>query len=253
MKKLIIIVLSILLIISIYSVISTSYMLYSSMIAVDEIRTLRESNASEEIVVIDNSPIDVKYPINSNSKHPISFSENPNKEIFETIDDYVGWLKLENTRIDYPVVKASDNDYYLDHDYYGEKSKAGSIFMDRRNLGNKFDSHTIIYGHHMKDGSMFTDLNKYLDDKFFRENKVIEFEDMYSSYSYQVISAYYVSADDYDFSFDIDEEYVKYIIDNSIFHTDYEYSEGDRFLTLSTCNYIVDNGRMMVHAVLKDK
>ena len=250
MKKIIIIVLSVLLIISIYSVISTSYMLYSSMLAIDDIRTIRDEAGYQEIETIENSPIEVEYPVISNSKHSISFYANPNKEIFESIDNYVGWIKLENTRIDYPVVKAADNKFYLNHDYYGEENKAGSIFMDR---GNTFDSHTIIYGHHMKDGSMFTDLNKYLDDKFFSQNNVIEFEDMYSSYSYQVISAYYVSADDYDFSFDIDEDYVKYIVGNSLFHTDYEYSEGDRFLTLSTCNYIVDNGRMMVHAVLKDK
>lgn len=80
--------------------------------------------------------------------------------------DMAGWLTIADTEIDYPILQSTDNDYYLHHNYKNEKARAGSIFKDYRNTNEFLDKNTIIYGHNMKDGSMFADLRKYLDKDF---------------------------------------------------------------------------------------
>lgn len=199
--------------------------------------------------VIISEPVIEEKPLVINNK-PFTIRDNKNTTLLNDIEDYTGWIKIDNTKIDYPVVKGKDNQFYLDHNYKKEKSDAGAIFMDRRNLGNKYDKHTIIYGHNMRNGSMFKDLNKYLNESFFNNNALITFEDLYKDYKYQVISAYYISADLETIAFEINEETIHSFIKRSLHSSDYEYDENDRFLTLATCNSILDNGRMVVHAVL---
>lgn len=184
-------------------------------------------------------------------KPEITIGLNQNAPLMASIENYVGWVAINNTRIDYPVVKYEDNDFYLNHGYDMKENVAGAIFMDRRNLGNVFDNHTILYGHYMKNGTMFTDLNLYLEADFFKENPLIQFKDLYKTYEYEVIAAYYVSADDYVLPYDLDENILEGMLAKSLFETNYTYQPSDRFLTLSTCNYILDNGRMILHAVMK--
>lgn len=90
------------------------------------------------------------------------------EEIRKENEDTVGWLKVEGTNIDYPVVQAKDNDYYLSHDYYKNKNSAGWVFMDSRNRLN--DNNIIIYGHHRKDRSMFGDVDKLLNKDFYKSH-----------------------------------------------------------------------------------
>ena len=177
------------------------------------------------------------------------FKENSQTDLINAIEDYVGWVSIEDTNMDYPIVKAEDNLFYLDHDFYKQENVAGAIFMDRRNLGNAFDQHTLIYGHNLKNGGMFTNLNLYLKEDFYNEHQEITFTDLYGASTYQVISAYYVSADDFELPFEVNETSVEAMISSSLFDSPYTYSVDDRFLTLSTCNYILNNGRMVVHAV----
>lgn len=81
--------------------------------------------------------------------------------------DVVGWIAAEGTEIDYPVVRGKDNDFYLRHLFMGEQNKLGSIFMDYRNHSDFSNKNTIIYGHNMKDGSMFSSLIKYKDQHYY--------------------------------------------------------------------------------------
>jgi sortase B len=175
--------------------------------------------------------------------------ENKELGLINEIENYVGWITLNNTQINYPIVKTDNNDFYLDHGYDLEPNIAGTIFMDRRNLGNAFDDHTIVYGHHMKNGSMFTDLNLYLEENFFYKHQIITFRDLYQTYEYQIFSAYYVSADNFILEYDINNTTAEDMISRSLYPTNYQYFPGDRILTLSTCNYILNNGRMIIHAV----
>jgi sortase B len=85
--------------------------------------------------------------------------------------DIIGWITVGGTRIDYPVVRGRDNDYYLVNDIYGERSRAGAIFMDYRSMADS--PVRVIYGHHMKDGSMFGDLFKFLQPHFMEKHPYI--------------------------------------------------------------------------------
>src|SRR5690625_4446140 len=84
-------------------------------------------------------------------------------ELLKQNEDVVGWITINDTQVDYPILHSSDNVEYLTENYYGDESRAGSIFMDYRNDITSSDLNTVIYGHRMRDGSMFQQLTKYLD------------------------------------------------------------------------------------------
>ena len=93
-------------------------------------------------------------------------------EMLSINPDYVCWIRIDGTNIDYPVVRGSDNEKYTNTSFYSEKNKAGAIFMDYRNLGESLP-HIIIYGHNLHEGGMFTDLKKFLDGGFLGVNNII--------------------------------------------------------------------------------
>jgi len=93
-------------------------------------------------------------------------------EMLQINPDYIGWLRIDGTNIDYPVVRGTDNDKYLNTSFSGEDSKAGAIFMDYRNFGDPIP-HIIIYGHNLQQGGMFTDLRSFLFEQFLNEHNII--------------------------------------------------------------------------------
>lgn len=169
--------------------------------------------------------------------------------------DVVGWVKIKDTKIDYPVLQAKDNNYYLNHNIHRKHAKAGSIFMDYRNKRDRTDKNTIIYGHHMKDGSMFKDLVKYKDKDFLKAHPIIELDTLKKITKWEIFSMY-VTDTDFDYNrtyFAGDEEYevlLREIQSRSIFKTDIEVTKEDKILTLSTCTYEFDNARFTVHGKL---
>ena len=94
------------------------------------------------------------------------------QEMLQINPDYVFWIRVDGTSIAYPVVQGSDNVKYLNTSFYGEPNKAGTVFMDFRNIGDSL-KHTIIYGHNLQQGGMFTDLHKFLNPRFLEENNII--------------------------------------------------------------------------------
>ncbi|OMG50042.1 SrtB family sortase [Paenibacillus macerans] len=172
--------------------------------------------------------------------------------------DTAGWIEIKDTNISYPVVQGEDNDYYLKHDFKGERSKAGSIFMDFRNqLGEAPDKNIVLYGHRMKDGTMFAGLRAYLERDFFDEHRVFRFETLYEEYEVEVFAVYRTTtsfnyirtsfADDREFLNFVDE-----IKERSIYKTDADIGENDVILTLSTCDYLLDaeEGRLVLQGKL---
>jgi SrtB family sortase len=190
---------------------------------------------------------------------------NPFTDYFEANEDYVGWISIEDTKVDYPIVKGMDNDFYLDHGFDKSYQVAGSIYMDYRNFGQGYDDHTIIYGHNMKDGSMFGDLDGYMNQTYLDNHPTIVIEGLYEKKLYQVFSVYYESADTARLDVNLSQDYMKYILDKSITSSDIGYgselvtnidsdSDSDymdqvKLLTLVTCSYEVDNGRYFIHAI----
>ncbi|MCM1234733.1 MAG: class B sortase [Muribaculum sp.] len=179
--------------------------------------------------------------------------------LYEENKDFAGWLSIEGMRIDYPVMQTEDDTYYLHHDFYGEDSKYGCLYVKGQadlDAGTNF----IIYGHNMKDGSMFGDLDLYLKESFFREHPVISFDTLYEERTYDIIAVFrsqVYNVDDEVFKYyqfyqaDTQEEF-EYFYDNikelSLYDTGVEAKFGDTFLTLSTCAYHVPDGRLVVVA-----
>lgn len=168
-------------------------------------------------------------------------------------NDLVGWVRIPGTAIDYPVVKTDNNDFYLNHNIHKQPARAGTIFMDFRNSGTAKEPHTILYGHNMKDGSMFRDLMKYKEKDFFNKNSIIEFDTLYEKMKWEIFSVY-VTATDFNYiqtyfptrnDFGI---FLNSIKERSLFKRDIVVAVEDKILTLSTCSYEFTDARFVVHA-----
>lgn len=174
-------------------------------------------------------------------------------------EEIVGWIYIPNTAIDYPVVIAEDNDYYISHSANREQNRAGAIFLDYRNHPDFTDQNTIVYGHRMNDGSMFADLHKFEDEDFFRENKYVYLYlpggavQVYDIFGSGVVGdmdeAYTISfADGAAF-----ESYLAKMKNRSASSFNMELTAQDRIITLSTCVRGQDENRYIVQAVLEQQ
>ena len=172
-------------------------------------------------------------------------------------EDVVGWLKVNNTNVDYPVVQYTDNEYYLDKNLKKEKDSSGWIFMDYRADSINLSQNTIIFGHNMYySGVMFGTLYKTKYSSWYKEpeNQIIEFNNLYNNMKWQIFSIYVTPVtNDYliaDFSTNEKfQEFLDLITERSIHNFNTPVSQTDKILTLSTCS---NNGqkRLVIHAVL---
>ena len=194
-----------------------------------------------------------KIDTEKNIAEEMVFEKNTATDHYLLNSDYVGWLNIGNTVIDYPVVRGTDNDFYLKHNFYKEEDVLGAIFMDHRNVGMGMDKHTIIYGHYAKYGQMFKDLDQYLSEDFLTNNSEFIFTDAFTERTYKIFSVHPSDADPkfLDVSFKDNEfpDFVDTLKNESIFLTDTPVSPEDKILTLVTCNYDVNDGRLFIHAV----
>lgn len=174
--------------------------------------------------------------------------------------DFFGWLSIEGTKIDYPVMYSPDRpEHYLHRAFDGSRSYSGVPFMDGACPpdGNMY----LIYGHHMRDKTMFGQLPLYAQQRFYEEHSIIRFDTRYEQRAYQVIAAFYsrVYAENEPAAFryyefvDLSDEkvfaaYVASVRDAAIYDTGFTAAYGDEFLALSTCNYHTKDGRFVVVA-----
>lgn len=170
--------------------------------------------------------------------------------------DFRGWLKIKGTQIDMPLVQGTDNDHYLEYNFKNQFSFAGSLYFDYRNQTNFKDRHAVIYGHYMKDGTMFHDLHAFKDENFYMENRQIELYGLSQAHHYEIFSIQIVSADTYTLNMPKDDDalegYVHDLLAHSIYKKEYEFPEELKLLTLVTCTYEFDNARLLIHAVQVD-
>ena len=173
--------------------------------------------------------------------------------------DVVGWLTLEDTPVDLPVLQAEDNEYYLHHDLDGAYDKAGLPFVDFE-CDVRDGRHLIIYGHHMS--SRFDALAEYYDPEYYKEHPVIQVDTLYESGFYKVAAVYAVTArtEDADYfafntyvDFASDEEEQAYLdeIEKRAFYTTGDYIHADeKLLSLCTCTYQMEDARLVIMARL---
>jgi len=168
--------------------------------------------------------------------------------------DAVAWLQIPGTQIDDPVVCGSDNEFYLKHDYLGNTDIAGAIYQDFRNAGSFSGRHSILYGHNMKDGTMFHNLRYFKEEDFARKNNRIVLETLDGMTEWQVFASYVMTTDFYviQTAFSDGAEYQTFL-DTLVEKSDFDYgidvTAASQILTLLTCTYEVDNARFVVHAV----
>ncbi len=212
-----------------------------------------------------------KPPVQSQPEEPvIHYTTDEDTIQKEVLDEYknllnknkklIGWLKIDDTNIDYPVMQTDDNQYYLEHNLNQEYDKNGSIFMDKDCDVLKPSTNFILYGHHMRSGQMFGKLDKYEKQSYCEEHSIIQFDTIYEKGTYQVMYVFRSKVYDeetivfkyYQFIDALSEQefdsYMQEMADMSLYDTGVTAQYGDRLLTLSTCDSQEKDGRFVVVA-----
>lgn len=169
--------------------------------------------------------------------------------------DIVGWLYCEGTNINYPVVQGEDNDHYLNHGYDGKESRAGALFVEAENGRDFADSNTIIYGHHMRDGSMLAHLADFGEQEYFDEHPMMWLLTPEKSYRVELFGGYLTSADSDSYTIFTGpceelEEYLKAAAAASDVQAETETPKDGRYIMLSTCEYDFEGARYVLHGRL---
>ncbi len=177
-------------------------------------------------------------------------------KLHELNDDFVGWVSIEDTQLSYPVMQTVESpNFYLKHNFEGEYSDYGVPYVDEK-CGIDLSNNTIIYGHSMTDGSMFDALLKYADEDFCKENPVIRFDTLSGYGEYEILAVFKVDVSTDPFFYttytDMDEEqfdeYIEQVTAHAFYDTGVTAEYGDMLLTLSTCEYTLEDGRFVVVA-----
>ena len=183
------------------------------------------------------------------------------EELKKQNDDIVGWLEIEGTNINYPVMQTTNNEYYMTHNYKKEYSAEGSIFLDKDYNWDKPSTNLLMYGHNNKNGSMFQNLMNYKDEEFYKQHPIINFTTINEDKKYEIIAVFYsrvyykneknVFRYYYFLNADNKEEFDYYINESkkaSLYDTGKTAEYGEQLLTLSTCSYHTEDGRFVVVA-----
>ncbi len=172
--------------------------------------------------------------------------------LIEENSDLVGWITVQNTEINHPVVKYTDNDYYLNHSFEKKYDYRGAIFMDYRNDSVNLDSNTIIYGHNAYDTTMFSELVQYEDIEFYKKSPVIEFNTLEANYKWKIYGVFITNAtasEDNGYIFNyiypyMDGEnfngFIEEVNKRRLYTTDVDITDDDKMLVLSTCVRALD-------------
>ena len=193
--------------------------------------------------------VTINQETNEEKKYKINFEELKQKN-----SDTVAWLKVENTNIEFPIVQANNNSYYLTHNFDKEYNVAGWIFADYKNKLDGTDRNIVVYGHNMRNNSMFGSLKDVITEEWYNneENKYITFVTENDYQTYQVFSVYQIKTEDYyiqtEFKSNEFTEFIDTITKRSKKDFGINVSKEDTILTLSTC---ANNNkyRVVLHSV----
>lgn len=182
-------------------------------------------------------------------------------ELYQQNSDLAGWIRIEDTNINYPVMHTPDNpDFYLKHSFDKECSDYGCPYVQENCDVQLPSDNVIIYGHHMKNGSMFCDLEKFKSQDFWQEHKTISFSTVIDRYEYEIVAVFktFVYSDSPDsfkyyhfVSAETPEDFSTFVDrckELSLYDTGVSAEYGDKLITLSTCEYSRTNGRLVLVA-----
>lgn len=230
---------------------------------VEELAKLREEMQTAPPVMIEEEDTDSENSIVISTENP--YNEPPQvlplyEELYIQNKSLIGWVKIADTIIDYPVMQSQNNEYYLDHNFNQEYDKNGCIFLDAACDIYPRNDNLILYGHHMKSGKMFGSLWKFESEDFYKKHSRIEFDTIYETGVYEIM---YVFRDKVYSEADVNFKYYEFLdayseeefqsnmaamAAMSYYDTGVTAEYGDQLLTLSTCDYAQNNGRFVVVA-----
>lgn len=195
-------------------------------------------------------------PSQDDEEAPILIPDIDFASLQEINPDIVGWLYCEDTPIHYPVVQGEDNSYYLKHLFDGTYNANGCLFLDSRVKNDFSEAYSIIYGHHMKNGTMFSSLDGYKRQEYYEAHPNLLLITPEQTYLLNLFSGYVASVEDHawDISFQNELKFEEWLIsatENSCFESHVCPSSTDRILTLSTCSYEFDNARFVILGILE--
>ena len=212
-------------------------------------------NEAEPAVTNETGLNVAEKPAVANAEPPIIIQRQKTSMDFSALKeinpDIIGWIRAEGTNIDYPIAQTDNNEYYLNHLYNKDWNSNGTIFADYRNTGDFSDRNTVIYGHHMKNGTMFHALEEYKDQDFYDANPTMMLFTPDGDYIIELICGT-IEDGNYQFvkfDFDSEESFIQYIEgfrSRSTFVSDVEVQPGDNIVSLCTCSYEWTNARYMV-------
>lgn len=219
---------------------------------------VNEDDNDTDIDYIDVAPEEETTTTKKKSNYVSSYYTNF-EQVFDNLlkknDNTVGWIQVNNTKINYPVVQADTNSYYLNRDYFKKKNSMGWIFMDYRNSIETLDKNTIIYGHNIKQGIMFGTIKNMMNKSWYSNasNQTITFNTLNKNMKWQIFSLYQINeTEDYlKTEFESDEDYMNFLNmlkGRSKNNFNVELTPNSKILTLSTC--FSHSTRHVVHAVL---
>ena len=195
--------------------------------------------------------LDIVFPVGFNHEYALYYAENP---------DTVGYIKIEGTNIDTPVVQADNNKYYLNHDFHGKYTSYGEIYATYIANLNPLDRNVLIYGHNMNDGSRFASLKHYKSIDYFKKHPIIEFNTLYEKHKWKIYAVIItngnVKGDNgyfFDFTFNqcsdtCFEEYLVEVDKRKLYETGVDILPTDKLITLCTCTYEFNDARLVILA-----
>lgn len=221
----------------------------------------RDAYHDAELKYVEAAGAEDPEPMDEWGLEPIETEHAPISVDFQALSedcpDIQGWIYCEGTNINYPVVQGLDNDQYLRHTYLGEYAVSGSIFLEAANSPGFLDSNNIIYGHHMKDKSMFACLSSWADQDFYEEHPVMWLLTPEQDYRIELFSGYVTPAgSDVYAVFQGPSEWLDGYLEKALADSDFECGPGfeldggARYVLLSTCDYTYQNARYVLHGKL---
>lgn len=195
--------------------------------------------------------LDVKFPAGILYDYALYYAKNPQT---------VGYLKIDGTKIDTPVVQADNDKYYLKHDFNGKTTSYGAVFASYKADFKPLDRNTLLYGHNMFDGERFAALINYKSAEYFKKHPVIQFDTLFEKHDWKVYAVIITSGSTesnngyfFDFTFDncsdtCFEEYIEEVDKRKLYETGVDLLPTDKLLTLCTCTYEFDDARLVVIA-----
>lgn len=222
-----------------------------------QLGTNEETNSSIQSEVVEyNFSVPEEYSQTSDqeTKEELYKADIPSSinftKLLQKNTEVVGWLFNQNGVINYPVLKGSDNDYYLDHLIDGRKNSSGSIFMNYTNEADFGDKNTLIYGHSMQNGTMFATLLRYRNYSYYEAYPSFYYYTPQKNYRIDIFAAYETDSNDFAYATNFSEQGFSDFLSSAVSKTNYRTNVAvggeDKIVTFSTCAYSSDNARYVV-------